>query len=584
MAYDGGMLRAIATELNTLCTGAKVERVLQPAAEELDLILADRGTRRRLVISAGATLPYLSLSYITRENPQTPPVFCMLMRKHLAGAKLLSCEQFGFERVLRLRFAGYDEMGYPTEKSLIAEVMGKYSNLMLVDEKDKILAVLRPVDFTTSRKRQVLVGMTYELPPAQDKLDPTAESEEGFLSHLALASPEKAAVSYITSTYLGIATQTASEIVYRACGSADALVCDIPAPRFAAAFLSWFADVREGKFAPTLVLSTDGEPIDYTYQNSSYRGAAVSVLPCADFAELLDRYFGERDRLQRIRQRGADLLRLFSQAEGRLLRKLEAQRQELAACDKAEEYRTQADLIVGNIWRLSRGMTEFIATDYTSAEPREVLVHLDGRLSPSANAQRLYKYYHKAKTAKTILAEQIAKSEEELAYLAGVKSFLDRAESEADLSEIRDELYRAGYASRMKGYTPPKSVKLRPRTYTTPSGYRLLCGRNNLQNEELTFRRAGKDDLWFHAKGVPGSHVILLCDGEEPSAEDYTAAAEIAAYYSGASEGQGQVAVDYTRVRHIKKPAGAKPGYVIYKTNYTAYVTPRLSLAEEKGN
>lgn len=584
MAYDGGMLRAIATELNTLCTGAKVERVLQPAAEELDLILADRGTRRRLVISAGATLPYLSLSELSRENPPTPPVFCMLMRKHLAGAKLLSCEQFGFERVLRLRFAGYDEMGYPTEKSLIAEIMGKYSNLMLVDEKDKILAVLRPVDFTTSRKRQVLVGMIYELPPAQDKADPTAESEADFLSRLSLAPPEKAAASYLTATYLGIATGTAAEIVHRACGSPDALLCDIPAPRFAATFTKWFDCVREGRFNPTLVLSEEGEPIDYTYQDSTYRGACVKTERCESFATLLDRYFGERDRLQRIRQRGADLLRLFSQAEARLLRKLTAQREELADCDKAEEYRTQADLIVGNIWRLSRGMTEFIATDYSSGEGVEVLVKLDGRLSPSANAQRLYKYYHKAKTAKTILAEQIAKSEEELAYLAGVKSFLDRAESEADLAEIRDELYRTGYASRMKGYTPPKTVKLRPRAYTTPSGYRLLCGRNNLQNEELTFRRAGKDDLWFHAKGVPGSHVVLLCDGEEPSAEDYTAAAEIAAYYSGGAGGTGQVAVDYTRVRHVKKPAGAKPGYVIYKTNYTAYVTPRLSLTEEKGN
>ena len=584
MAYDGGMLRAIITELNTLCTGAKVERVLQPAAEELDLILADHGTRRRLVISAGATLPYLSLSELTRENPQTPPVFCMLMRKHLAGAKLLSAEQFGFERACRLRFAGYDEMGYPTEKSLIAEIMGKYSNLMLVDEKDKILAVLRPVDFTTSRKRQVLVGMTYELPPAQDKVDPTAETEAGFCARFAAAPQEKTAVSYLTSTYLGIATQTASEIVFRAAGNCDARLCDVSVARIAAVFLSWFAAVREGNFVPTLVLSQQGEPIDYAYEDSGYRGVAAKTEACSSFASLLDRYFGERDRILRIRQRGADLLRLFSQAEGRLERKLAAQREELADCAHAEEYRQRADLVVANIWRLSRGMTEFIATDYSSGEGVDVLVSLDGRLSPSANAQRLYKLYHKSKTATKILAEQIARAEEELSYLAGVRSFLDRAESEADLSEIRDELYRAGYASRMKGYTPPKNIKLRPRAYTTPSGYRLLCGRNNLQNDQLTFHRAGKDDLWFHAKGVPGSHVILLCDGEEPSAEDYTAAAEIAAYYSGGAGGQGQVAVDYTRVRHVKKPAGAKPGYVIYKTNYTAYVTPRLSLAEEKGN
>lgn len=237
-------------------------------------------------------------------------------------------------------------------------------------------------------------------------------------------------------------------------------------------------------------------------------------------------------------------------------------------------------MIVANIYRLSRGMTEFLAVDYEAEEPCEVLVHLDGRLTPSANAQRLYKQYNKAKTARRILTEQIARSEEELAYLSGVRSFLDRAENEADLTEIRDELYRAGYASRMKGYTAPKNVKLRPREFATSGGYRLLCGRNNLQNDQLTFRTAGKADLWFHAKGVPGSHVILICDGEEPPAADYTEAAELAAYYSSA-EGS-PVAVDYTRVKNVKKPSGSKPGYVIYKTNYTAYVTPRVLPNEKK--
>ncbi len=504
------------------------------------------------------------------------------LRKHLAGAKFKGGEQFGFERAARLRFAGYDEMGYPTDKSLIVEIMGKYSNLILTDGADKIVAVLRPVDFTTSRKRQVLTGMIYEMPPAQDKKDPLEEDKEGFFSHLSAAPAEKSAVSFLTSTYLGVATQTAQEIVFRAGGTVDALVCDVAPASFYSAFSSWFADVKNGKFTPTLVLREDGTPLDYTYAPSTFRGAAVKTVVFSIFADLLDRFFGERDRTERIRQRAADLLHLLSNAEARLTRKLAAQREELADCAKAEEYRRQADLIVGNIWRLTRGMTEFIATDYSVGDGVDVLVQLDGRLSPSANAQRLYKYYNKAKTAARVLTEQIATAEAELEYIVGVRGFLDRAETEADLVEMRDELYRTGYASRMKNYTPPRNIKLRPREFVTTNGYRLLCGRNNLQNDQLTFRTAGKDDLWFHAKGVPGSHVILLCDGDEPPAEDYTEAAAIAAYYSGASG--SPVAVDYTRVRHVKKPAGSKPGYVIYKTNYTAFVAPRADLDKHEEN
>ena len=577
MAYDSGMLRAVIAELNTLACGAKVERITQPATDEIDLLLASGGTRRRFCINAGPSAPHMSFSGIAKENPPAAPLFCMLLRKHLAGAHLVRGEQLGFERVARLSFAAYDEMGYPTDKFLYAEIMGKYSNLILTDGTDKILAVLRPVDFTTSRFRQVLPGMQYEMPPAQEKRNPLSESEEGFLRAFAEYPEGRGAARFLTDTYQGVASATAAEILYRACARTDQTLAETDRAALYRSFSQWFAALLRGEFAPYLVIDEEGVPTDYTYAVPTHRARYEET---ADFAALFDRFFGERDRVERIRGRAADLLRLLSNAEARLLRKLEAQREELAACEKAEDYRREADLIVANIYRLSRGMTEFLATDYSYDEPREVLVRLDGRLTPSANAQKLYKLYNKAKTARRVLAEQIALSEEELAYVGGVRGFLDRAETEADLTEIRDELYRSGYASRMRGYTAPKSVKLRPREFTTSSGYRLLCGRNNLQNDQLTFRTAGKDDLWFHAKGVPGSHVILICNGEEPPAADYTEAAEIAAFYSSADT--SPVAVDYTRVRHVKKPSGAKPGYVIYKTNYTAYVTPRVSREEKK--
>ena len=578
MALDAGFLAAVAAELKQIAMGARIEKVYQPERDTVVLQMRTFEGGKRLLINAGSANPRVGFTAVSLENPQNPPQFCVLLRKHLSGAKLISVSQPAFERVLVFEWETRDEMGCLCTRKLIAEIMGKYSNLILLDGNDKILAVLRPVDFTTSRKRQVLPGMIYEAPPAQDKRDPLAETEAELAALLATLPEGKTLARALSDHYLGIASQTAAEIAYRATGSSETLVGDADENAVCREFSSWFAKVEAGDFTPTLVLREDGSPLDYTYAPSAYRGNAARTETLDSFATLLDRFFGERDRHERIRQRSSDLLQLLSHAEARLMRKLAAQREELADCAKADDYRREADLIVANIYRLARGMTEFLATDYAGEEPRDVLVRLDGRLTPSANAQRMYKLYNKAKTAARVLGEQIASAEAELQYLAGVREFLDRAESEADLVEIRDELYRAGYASRMKNYTPPRNVKLRPREFTTASGYRLLCGRNNLQNEQLTFRVAEKEDLWFHAKGVPGSHVILVCGGEEPPAEDYTQAAAIAAYYSAASG--SPVAVDYTRVRHVKKPAGAKPGFVIYKTNYTAYVEPLADLKQ----
>ena len=300
----------------------------------------------------------------------------------------------------------------------------------------------------------------------------------------------------------------------------------------------------------------------------------------SDFASLLDRFFGERDRAERIRQRAADVLRLLTNARARLDKKLSVRREELAECAKGDEYKKKADLITANIYMIKRGMASFEAFDYTLDPPKAVTVELDTRLSPSQNAQRMYKYYNKAKSAALHLTTLIDEAQSELEYIESVQAFLERAESEEDLNEIRSELYNSGYGSRLKNYTPPKQLKSRPMEFVSDTGYRILCGRNNLQNELLTFRVASKGDLWFHAKGVPGSHVILLCDGEEPSELDYTQAAEIAAYYSKANG--SPVAVDYTRVKNVKKPSGARTGYVIYKTNYTAYVEAKLSLEQKK--
>lgn len=577
MAFDAGMLRAIVNEISdTLCGGAKVERVTQPSRDEFVFWLHAGGVTRRLSMVAGTNVPHLSYSRIDRENLPTPSMFCMLLRKHLIGAKLQEVTQIDFERAARFVFAARDEMGYGVKRTIVAEMMGKYSNIILLDGEDKIISAFRIVDFSASRIRQVLPGMHYVKPPQQDKLDPLTSGWEEFLAAYQAYPPERLLSRFLTDTYLGIAAANAREIAARA-ASSEATVAEVEADALFSAFSAWFSDVREGRFCPTVLLDAEGVPVEYSYADILHSG--LRVAHPASFGDLLDAYFGEKDRVERLRQRSSDLSRFLSRRQAQLGRKLEAQREELSACDLGETYKRFGDLITENIYRLTRGMTEFRAIDYRVDPPEEVSVSLDGRLAPAANAQRMYKLYTKSRRAREKLTELIAAGEEELSYLVGVQGFLERAECDQDLAEIRAELTAGGYLARERNAREKKTPRARPLEFTTTSGYRVLVGRNNLQNDMLTFHVAAKDDLWFHAKNVGGSHVILICGGEEPQAVDYTEAASLAAYYSQA--GDAVTAVDYTRVKNVKKPPASRPGYVTYKTNSTAYVRPSDRIGAE---
>ncbi len=566
MAYDAGMLYMSLEEIKRECLGARIEKVHQPTKDEVLFLL--RG--KKLSINIGSTCPRIAMTGLSKDNPQTPSMFCMLLRKHLSGAILQKVEQCGFDRVAKLSLSGFDEMGFRTEKILYAELMGKYSNLLLTDAAGKIIAVAKPVDFSDSEIRQLLPGLIYVAPPVQDKKLPMEETKEGFLASLSAYPQGRSAARMIIDTYMGTATTVAREIVFRTVGDGEATVESVRGERLWEAFSEWFSFLKEGKAQPISYYKEKGEGLAYGYRALSHL-SSFEAKTADKLSLLFDSYFGEKDRVERIHSRAADMVRLVAHTKARLAKKLALQREELSDSEKGEEYRRMGDLITAEIYRLKRGITSFLATDYATDPPSQVEVTLDTRLSPSANAQRYYKLYTKAKTAREVLAEQVLLTEAELTYMESVEAFLTRAETEADLAEIRDELCKAGYGARMKKYTPSKNLKARPLEFVSPSGYRVLCGRNNLQNDLLTFRIAEKGDLWFHTKDIPGSHVILVCGGEEPSEEDYTFAAEIAARYSSATA--DKASVDYTRVKNVKKPPAAKPGYVTYKTNYTAYVS-----------
>ena len=576
MAFDAGMLACTLSEIRRVALGARIEKVYQPEKDEIVLQMRSFEGGKRLLINAGSNNPRINFSEIQKENPQNPPMFCVLLRKYLQGAKLSSIEQEDFDRIAYLGFDTRDEMGFECRRYLIVELMGKYSNLIFADGNKKIISALRTSDFSFDSVRQLISGGTYTPPSSLGKVNPKSVLEEEFLALLSDAPQDKPADKWIVGAFMGIAPVVAREITLNATGRTDTHICDCDFGSLWNSFSHIAQAIRNECFEPTLVL--DGEKcVEYSFISlTQYPSLEVKNFESA--GRLLDAYFASRDNAIRVHQRASDILKLLSNAESRILRKIELQRSELEACDEGEAYKKYGDLITANIYRLPKKASVIELEDYETMDEdgnlETVKIELDPRLSPASNAQRYYKKYAKTKTARIELAKQIELAEQELQYIYTVFDALTRAESPADLAEIRDELYRSGYASRMKAYSGDSHKQKAPAImqFETPDKMTVLCGKNNLQNEHITHKLAEKHDYWFHARGTAGSHVLLVTEGREPTDLDFTTAAEIAAYHSKA-EGSN-IGVDYTLAKHVKKVSGAKPGFVIYHTNWTAYVTP----------
>ena len=577
MAFDAAMLRCVMSEIASYGE-MRVDKVYQPANDEIVLLLRTRDKNLRLLINAGSNCPRINITDTQSENPQKAPMLCMLLRKHLCGAKITGAYTLGFERVCEIELDAYDEMGFKSKKYLICEIMGKYSNIILTDANKKILALLKTVDFSVSMQRQLLVGMTYELPPRQDKQD-TEKVTPDIFSVLYDKAPQSMKVEkFISGSFLGIAPSTARQIAFLTTGTIDGLLENTEKQTLGSTFLKIINEIKENCAKPYLIVDEREEPVEFSYTPLDYFGKNYKSVPVDTFGVLIDLYFAKKGKNERIRQKSSDILRLLTNAEARIIKKLSLQTQELKDCDMAEEYRIMADLLTSNLYSLKRGAEKAILVNYYDEECKPMEIPLDTRLSPSQNAQRYYKRYNKLKKAKEELTKQMELGKKELEYIETVFDALTKADGETDLAQIREELYHSGYASRMKNYSSTKTQAPKPLKFITSGGYTVLCGKNNIQNDYITTKLAEKTDWWFHVKNMPGSHVLMQCK-EEPSEVDFTEAAEIAAYYSKA-EGDN-IAVDYTNAKHVKKPAGTKPGYVIYHVNWTAYVTPNEKKIKE---
>ena len=573
MPLDAICLQGVVGELAPQLTGSRIEKIQQPARDQIILLL--RGSRR-LFLNAGANQPRIHLTEQLRDNPSQPPMFCMLLRKHLSGGIIESVRQEPLERVVTLTVLASDEMGERSRFTLVWEGMPRRANLILCDRDGRIIDCLRRVDLEAEQDRQVLPGLFYRLPTRQDKRSPLSVTEEEFAALLERAAPDAPLDGWLLDTFTAISPLVARELTVRACGSTDA-----PASQGNAlwdVFSRWQRDVNENTFIPTLI-KRNGSLADFTYGPVTQYGTYAETEIYDSFSHLLDDFYEKREQAERVKQKGRDLLKTATTARDRVRRKLAAQEKELAACLDRDHLRICGELITANLYRMERGQSRLTAQNYYDENCADVDIPLDVRLSPQENAARYFKQYAKAKTAEKYLTAQLQKGGEELQYLESVLQELAQAESEQDFNDIRTELTDGGYLRGRGKKQPGFQRASKPREFRSSAGLRILVGRNNRQNDRLTTKDADKRDVWLHTQKIHGSHVILCTGGAEPDEQSLMEAASLAAYFSQA-QGSTKVPVDYTPVKFVKKPAGAKPGMVVYTTYQTMLADPDEELVK----
>ena len=560
MPLDAVVLSALRDELTGPLTGARIDRISMPERDLLILSVHSRQEgNRRLLLSLRPGSARVHFTNEVFENPAQPPMFCMLLRKHIAGARIAAVEQPPYERVLLLRMEGQDELGVTARPTLAVELMGKGLNLVLVGEDGRILDCLRRVDYESGARRALLPGLFYSLPPGQPKPGFFSLTPDQRRELLRQAGEDGDPVRWLLDTFGGLSPLLCRELALEGWAGLEA------------AMEALAARVEARELVPVMLLE-QGAPKDFSFMPLRQYGEAATQEIRPSFSQLLDEFYARRDRAESLRRRGAELARTAHTARERLLRKLAAREQELRATEDRELYRLRGELITANIYRLHRGMESFQAQDYYQDGCPEVTIPLDGRKTPQQNAALNFRRYAKAKTAASVLTGLIADCREEIAYLDSVLDELSRAEGDRDLGEIRRELVQGGYLrEKPGGKRPRQAAPRRPLRFLSSAGREILVGRGNVQNDELTFHVARRTDLWLHVQKVPGSHVIVSQAEGPADRETVLEAASLAVTYSQARDG-GKAAVDYTQVRNVKKPAGARPGRVIY-TDYATVIT-----------
>lgn len=562
MPLDAICLHAVLEELKPQVIGAKIDKVQQPDKDKILLSLRGKGFSGKLLLVANTGNARMHLTEESYENPQKPPMFCMLLRKHLAGGRIQGIQQVPYERIVRMQIESYDEFGQLQEKELILELLGSQCNLILLNSDGMILEALRRVDYDPKRQRAITPGLNYHLPKAQEKESPLTMGQIKPDTH------ENSVDQWIMQNYKGISPLVARELSYRIESE----------NRAAAAVLSDFArQIQAQEFTPYL-LEKEGSFFDFSYFPILQYGETVKSVAYANFSNLLDAFYKMRNQTEKRRQQAGDLTKTITNLVEKVGRKLETQQKEQIDSQKREIYREKGDLITANLYKLKGGESVLQAENFYDPEGGIVEITLDVRKNPQQNAAAYYKQYSKRKTAERHLEIQIEKARAEHLYLESVLEAIEKSETAGDVAAIRTELVQSGYL-RKTAEKKQKELPSAPMEFLSSSGFRIFAGKNNLQNDVLTFRQAHKADIWLHTQKIHGSHVIISSAGTIVDENTMQEAAMIAAYYSKGKDGSN-VPVDYTAVKFVKKPAGAKAGAAHYTNQQTLYVTPDITRIE----
>ena len=563
MSLDGIFLKNLCRELNS-AADSRIDKIFQPSRDEFVLSLRCAAGTKKLLLCARPGLSRLQFTDASFENPAVPPMLCMLFRKHLSGGKILSFSQDGYERVVTIAISATDELGDRKVFNLIIELIGNQSNIILCDCDSRIIDAVRRLDIEAST-RMIQPGAFYEAPKKPQKRSVCdSDAFEYVLKN------ENDTVFYaVMNSLSGVSPLIAREL---ALSLNEKRICELNSEEKALLLKSLNAlkaAAENGR--PYIIYDEKGEPKDFSFMEILQQGCKSEETD--SFSSLLDKFYFERDRLARLRQGAADVYKTLSNAQARAEKKLFLRKEELKKCEKKETLRIYGELIKANIALIEKGAEFARVPNYYDENLALINIPLNPALSAASNSAKYFKDYRKLCSAEQILDALIKENEQEITYLASIKDTLERSETLAEILDIKDELALAGYIRRQQRKAV-KRQKLKPLEYLSPDGYKILVGRNNIQNDELTLKTAAKDDIWLHTKNIHGSHVIIKTDGTTPPDSTVLIAAELAAYHSQARN-SSQVPVDYTAVKHVKKPSGAKPGMVIYKTNSTVFVTPK---------
>ena len=587
MALDGLVVHSLSHELHTKLVGGKVDKVHQPENDELVLYIRNNKESFKLVLSSSASNPrvYIANDY-KKENPIKAPMFCMLFRKYIQGGIITEISQINFERIIKISVESFDELKEKTTKDIYIEIMGRHSNIILV-QNSKIIDSIKRIPPSVSRVRQLLPNMTYELPPAQDKINPIkGTSIKSFIN--ILREFDGPIYKGIYSKFLGISPSVAKEICHRANLNPNDNGNDKTRDELSVLyriFSDLFTNIKKDEYNPCIVIDENVDKvIDFSCINLSYLDGN-KFIKNDSISQIIEDYYKTKDFKERVHQRTADLRKSISIKLERLYHKQKKIEKELRDADNADEFKVKGELLTSYIYMIQKGMESVEVANFYDANYSNIRIALNKNLTPSENAQKYFKKYNKLKTAKIELTSQIAICNEEIEYLENIMLGIENCENLEELNDIKDELIKLGYAKAPFRYKAKKDIDptTKPNQFTSSDGFTILVGKNNKQNDYLTLRIADPEDLWMHTKNIPGSHVIIKCAGKEVPDNTLLEAATLAAYFSKARL-SSQVPVDYTMKKHVKKPSGSKPGMVIYETNSTIYVTPTEELVVKLKN